>query len=188
MLFRSGLPGLGAQISGVRDRIKAAEQRRARAGGLLASGKVLAGQGGFANLQEALAKYESAQGIWPGLSGLAAQINAVRDKIKAAAKLRRLAGEFVPVPGGCYQMGGGSWAGDCYSDERPVHEVCVDSFKIGKYEITQGEWQAVMGNNPSDFKDSNRPVEHVSWDDVQAFIHKLNSITGKHFRLPTEAE
>ena len=61
-------------------------------------------------------------------------------------------------------------------------------FFIGRYEVTQEEWQTVMGNNPSSVKGARRPVENVSWDDCQEFIRKLNSITGKQFRLPTEAE
>ena len=59
---------------------------------------------------------------------------------------------------------------------------------MGKYEVTQAQWEAVMGNNPSYFKGSTNPVEQVSWDDCQSFIQKLNSHTGESFRLPTEAE
>jgi hypothetical protein len=62
------------------------------------------------------------------------------------------------------------------------------NFYIGKYEVTQAEWQKVMGNNPSNFKGANRPVEQVSWNDVQEFLRKLNALTGGNFRLPTEAE
>jgi hypothetical protein len=62
------------------------------------------------------------------------------------------------------------------------------SFYIGKYEVTQAQWQAVMGNNPSKFSGSNNPVEQVSWNDVQEFIKKLNAMTGRNYRLPTEAE
>jgi formylglycine-generating enzyme required for sulfatase activity len=92
--------------------------------------------------------------------------------------------EFVWVPGGCYQMG--SYDGD--NDERPVHEVCVDGFWMGKYEVTQVQWERVMGNNPSRFKKGNNyPVERVSWHDAKEFIRKLNT-GGFKFRLPTEAE
>ncbi|OCC14196.1 serine/threonine kinase [Dissulfuribacter thermophilus] len=97
--------------------------------------------------------------------------------------------EFVWVPGGCFEMGCGSWQSDCDSDEKPVHEVCVDGFWIGKYEVTQGQWKRVMGNNPSKFKKGDDyPVERVSWDDAQEFIKRLNSKSGRTFRLPTEAE
>jgi formylglycine-generating enzyme required for sulfatase activity len=96
--------------------------------------------------------------------------------------------EMVSVKGGCYQMG--DTFGDGDSNEKPVHEVCVDDFYMGKYEVTQGQWKAIMGNNPSSFKDcgDNCPVEQVSWNDIQDFINKLNQKTGKKYRLPTEAE
>ena len=105
--------------------------------------------------------------------------------------------EFVYVEGGCYKMGCNStWAGDCHSDETPVHEVCVDGFWISKYEVTQGQWKEIMGNNPSNFNNGdNYPVESVNWNDCQDFIDKLNSksdksleYTNHSFRLPTEAE
>ena len=95
--------------------------------------------------------------------------------------------EFVWVQGGCYQTG--DTFGDGYDAEKPVHRVCVDSFWLGKYEVTQGQWAKIMGSNPSRFKKGdNYPVEKVSWDDCQAFIRKLNSRSGKNFRLPYEAE
>lgn len=97
--------------------------------------------------------------------------------------------EFVWVPGGCYRMGCGSWTDNCDEDERPVHEVCVDGFWIGKYEVTRGEWKHIMGNNSSDSDNGdNYPVEEVNWTDCQDFIDKLNSQSSKTFRLPTEAE
>jgi len=77
---------------------------------------------------------------------------------------------------------------DAYDGEKPTHQVTVSSFSIGKYEVTQEEWEAVMGKNPSYYKGAKRPVEEVSWNDCQEFIRKLNSLTGKQFRLPTEAE
>lgn len=96
--------------------------------------------------------------------------------------------EMVFVRGGCFQMG--NTFGDEDSDEKPVHEVCVDDFYIGKYEVTQGQWRAIMGNNPSYFKNcgDNCPVEQVSWSDVKDFINKLNQKTGQSYKLPTEAE
>ena len=99
--------------------------------------------------------------------------------------------EFVWVPGGCYEMGCGSWSSDCNGDEKPVHEVCVDGFWMGKYEVTQGEWERIMGDNPSFFKKGdNYPVEDVSWDDAKKYIERLNakSSGSYEFRLPTEAE
>lgn len=68
------------------------------------------------------------------------------------------------------------------------HQVLVASFSIGKYEVTQKEWKAVMGRNPSYFKGDKRPVERISWNDCQMFIRELNKKTGKQFRLPTAAE
>ena len=95
--------------------------------------------------------------------------------------------EFVYVKGGCFDMG--DTFGDGEDDEKPVHEVCVDDFYIGKYEVTQGQWEDIMGNNPSKFKNGhNYPVEMVSWDDVQNFINRLNERSGNIYRLPTEAE
>jgi formylglycine-generating enzyme required for sulfatase activity len=97
--------------------------------------------------------------------------------------------EMVLVRGGRFRMGCQSAMESCINDERPIREVQLNSFWIGKYPITQGQWQAVMGTNPSVFTgDPNRPVENVSWDDVQAFITKLNQMTGRRYRLPTEAE
>ena len=93
--------------------------------------------------------------------------------------------EFVQVAEGCFQMGGTAGA-----DEQPVHQICVNAFSIGKYEVTQGQWKKVMGSNPSHFGScgDNCPVEQVSWNDIQQFISRLNSQSGTHYRLPTEAE
>jgi len=79
-------------------------------------------------------------------------------------------------------------AADCNESEKPTRRVIVSDFYIGKYEVTQAQWKAVMGNNPSRFKGDNLPVEQVSWNDIQEFIGKLNKQTGKQYRLPTEAE
>ncbi len=84
-------------------------------------------------------------------------------------------------------MGSPSDEKDRRNDEMQ-HKVKVDGFYIGKYEVTQKQWESVMGNNPSNFKGDNLPVEKVSWDDCQEFIRKINSASGKKFRLPTEAE
>ena len=73
-------------------------------------------------------------------------------------------------------------------DEKPIHSVKISDFSIGKTEVTQAQWKAIMRSNPSNFKGDNLPVEQVSWDDVQVFLDKLNEKTGKIYRLPTEAE
>lgn len=97
--------------------------------------------------------------------------------------------EMVRVEGGTFRMGATSEQEDeADSDEKPVHSVTLSSYYIGKTEVTQALWQAVMGSNPSNFKGSNLPVECVSWNDCQEFIQKLNRLTGRNFRLPTEAE
>ena len=97
--------------------------------------------------------------------------------------------EMVWVSGGTFTMGATSEQGsDAYNWEKPAHSVTLSGYYIGKYEVTQAQWKAVMGNNPSSFKGDNLPVERVSWNDVQEFIRKLNQMTGKSYRLPTEAE
>lgn len=96
---------------------------------------------------------------------------------------------MVEVRGGTFFMGATSEQGsDAFDDETPIHQVTLNSFYIGKYEVTQELWQAVMSNNPSKFKGNRRPVENISWNDCQDFVMRLNNITGKKFRLPTEAE
>ena len=92
------------------------------------------------------------------------------------------------VKGGTYCMGGTKEMSTPYDDEKPTHHVTVDDFYIGETEVTQEMWKAVMGDNPSVFRGGKLPVECVSWLDCQKFIKKLNRITGKKFRLPTEAE
>ena len=99
--------------------------------------------------------------------------------------------EMVFVKGGTFTMGCTDEQGsDCESDEKPAHQVTVSDYYIGKFEVTQGFWKKVMGSNPSFFKNcgDDCPVESVSWNDCQEFISKLNQLTGKRFRLPTEAE
>ncbi|MCX8481551.1 MAG: SUMF1/EgtB/PvdO family nonheme iron enzyme, partial [Sediminibacterium sp.] len=98
--------------------------------------------------------------------------------------------EMVYVEGGTFTMGCTTEQGTaCRDDGKPAHVVTLSSFYMGKYEVTQALWYKVMGNNPSDFKDCDDcPVENVSWYDCQKFITKLNKLTGKQYRLPTEAE
>ena len=97
--------------------------------------------------------------------------------------------DMVRVEAGTFTMGATAEMKNPNDDEKPTHRVTLtNDYYIGKYEVTQALWQTVMGNNPSKFKGDNLPVEQVSWDDCQEFISKLNRITGKTFRLPTEAE
>ena len=100
--------------------------------------------------------------------------------------------KMVFVKGGTFMMGatneqfGGGLLDE--RDEYPPHYVTLSDYYIGQTEVTQALWQAVMGSNPSRLKGSNLPVETVSWNTCQKFITKLNQLTGRHFRLPTEAE
>lgn len=97
--------------------------------------------------------------------------------------------EMVKVEGGTFMMGATPEMKNSWTEERPIHQVTLtNDYYIGKYEVTQSLWCALMDNNPSYFKGDNLPVEQVSWDDCQKFINKLNDITGRKFRLPTEAE
>jgi formylglycine-generating enzyme required for sulfatase activity/serine/threonine protein kinase len=104
--------------------------------------------------------------------------------------IQKLQSDMVYVQGGTFTMGCTSEQGnDCYNYEKPTHQVTLSSFYINKYEVTQALWSAVMGSNPSYFSGCDQcPVEKVSWNDVQEFIRKLNIMTGRSYRLPTEAE
>ena len=102
---------------------------------------------------------------------------------------------MVYVYGGTFLMGaqntdasGTNYDADADDDEAPVHNVTLSDYQIGETEVTQALWVAVMGSNPSNWLGDNLPVEKVSWNDCQTFITKLNQLTGKTFRLPTEAE
>lgn len=99
--------------------------------------------------------------------------------------LDSISGNMVWVTGGRFVMG--SFSGE--PDEKPEYEVIVDGFAISKYPVTQHQWTAIMGKNPSEFTGCDQcPVDMVSWDDAQHFIKRLNLLTGKRFALPTEAE
>ncbi|MBL8191918.1 MAG: SUMF1/EgtB/PvdO family nonheme iron enzyme [Acidobacteria bacterium] len=114
-------------------------------------------------------------------------LNSIRDSLQSAASLSEFSVnlangvkvQMVNLPGGEFTMGG-----DRYDDEKPPHQVKLSPFAIGKCEVTQAQWKAVMGNNPSRFQGDNLPVELVSYEDIQSFLKKL----GNGFRLPTEAE
>ena len=107
----------------------------------------------------------------------------IKEIVEASASI-----QLVKVPAGCFSMGSALNGDD--QDERPVHEVCLDSYYIGKFELTQAQWQTVMGSNPSYFKKCGNkcPVENISWADAAKFIKKLAGLSGKNYRLPTEAE
>lgn len=110
--------------------------------------------------------------------------NTVNKDANFAIDYERLV-DMVYVSGGKFIMG--SYKNDC---EKPPHEVTVPAFYIGKFQINQAQWSAVMGkdNNPSNNKGDDLPVENVSWDDAQEFCRRLSALTGNKYRLPTEAE
>ena len=95
---------------------------------------------------------------------------------------------MIKVDGGTFTMGATSEQQNPDSYEKPTHQVTLSSYYIGETEVTQALWKAVMGNNPSWSKGENLPVEYVSWKDCKKFIGKLNKLTKRSFRLPTEAE
>lgn len=96
--------------------------------------------------------------------------------------------EMVSVEGGAFIMGATQEQVNARDDEKPAHTVNLSSYYIGRSEVPQALWQAVMNFNPSNNVGDNLPVECVSWDDCQVFIQRLNALTGCKFRLPTEAE
>jgi formylglycine-generating enzyme required for sulfatase activity len=96
--------------------------------------------------------------------------------------------EMAAIPGGTFMMGSPENEAERRDNESPQHQVTVPSFFMEKYPVTQVQYQTIMGTNPSLFKGSNRPVECVSWDNAVAFCEKLSQITGKTYRLPSEAE
>jgi formylglycine-generating enzyme required for sulfatase activity len=97
--------------------------------------------------------------------------------------------EMVKIPAGSFLMGSADNDESAYGDEMPQHRVNLQEFYLGKYPVTQEQYQTIMGNNPSHFKDNPKnPVENVSWNDAQAFCQKLSEKTGKKYRLPSEAE
>ena len=109
--------------------------------------------------------------------------------IPTNAATEEIIASMVFVEGGTFQMGATSeQASEADDDEKPVHSVTVSDFYMGKTEVTQRQWKAIMGSNPSGFEGDDLPVENVSWNDCQEFVQKLNQLTGKTFRLPTEAE
>jgi len=97
--------------------------------------------------------------------------------------------DMVLVKGGTFTMGSDAPIElDCCTNGRPAHSVTLDDYYIGAFAVTQKLWVAVMGGNPSFFRGDDLPVEQVSWNDAHQFIEKLNALTGKKYRLPTESE
>ena len=123
-----------------------------------------------------------------GACGLLAQNQVSREKSR---ELKNESGiEFVQIQPGDFMMGCSTGDIDCNADEKPVHRVQITkSFQIGKYELTQAQWQGVMGSNPSTIKGDDYPVETVNKNEAHEFLNRLNAKhDGFHYRLPTEAE
>lgn len=91
--------------------------------------------------------------------------------------------EMIAIKGDSFMMGS-----NFEVEEQPIHQVILDDYYIGRFEFTQRQWKIVMGHNPSRYKGDSLPVEQISWNTVQRFLVKLNELTGKDYRLPTEAE
>ena len=150
------------------------------------------------DLDEATNSLIQVRALNPDEPGLAAGEQRLaeleRQRQAAEEKVRQYAGDMVSIPGGTFRMGDMNGGGD--DDERPVHSVTVPAFMLGKHEVTFAQWDACVADGgcgryrPDDegWGRGNRPVIHVSWDDIQLFIDWLNARTGGNFRLPTEAE
>ena len=105
--------------------------------------------------------------------------------------IKHLNMKMIYVEGGTFTMGADEEDIYAYDDEKPSHQVSVDSYFIGAYPVTQSQWRTVMGNNPSEFKNSDEedlPVESINWYEAQEFCQKLSALTGKKYMLPTEAQ
>lgn len=118
--------------------------------------------------------------------------NFIPNKLEAPIETITINGvsfKMVKVEGGTFRMGA-TFEQDiiCETNERPLHYVTLDDYYIGETEVTEALWKAVMGSKPLYFRDPQKPAHGVSWDDCQDFIQKLNELSGKNFRLPTEAE
>ena len=107
-------------------------------------------------------------------------------RITVSPHPRPIEPEMISVEGGLFTMG--CTDGDCINNELPIRQVRIDSYQIAKYPVTQREWYTIMRTDPSHFKGADRPVESVSFNEVEEFIEELNKVTGKKYRLATEAE
>lgn len=125
----------------------------------------------------------------PGVFSDYIEVDLHPKNLKLPPVIQQIIENMVVVEGGVFMMGATPEQGeDAEIDERPCHSVKVETFSIGKFAVTQEEWETIMGINPSGFQGLRLPVEQVSWYDCESFITKLNEITGMSFRLPTEEE
>lgn len=126
-----------------------------------------------------------------GMAGVVPSAQGQAKPSQAKECVKSVCFEMVAIPAGQFEMGSPSTEEGRKNDEGPVHTVNVKEFWMGKTEVTQGLWRAVMGDNPSFYSakcGNTCPVDGVSWDDAQKFIKKLNGLTRKKYRLPSEAE
>lgn len=123
------------------------------------------------------------------INGRDEKIGEPNNQLQQSFQVNGVSFNMIKVQGGAFIMGATEEQGrDAYSDEMPPHQVTLSDYYIGETLVTQELWQAVLGKNSSKFKGDQNPVERVTWEDCQIFIQKLNQLTGKQFRLPTEAE
>ena len=123
------------------------------------------------------------------INGRDEKIGEPNNQLQQSFQVNGVSFNMIKVQGGAFIMGATEEQGkDAYSDEMPPHQVTISDYYIGETLVTQELWQAVLGKNSSKFKGDQNPVERVTWEDCQIFIQKLNQLTGKQFRLPTEAE
>jgi len=118
------------------------------------------------------------------------QLQAVTNRERTKSEvINCIVNNMVYVEGGSFYMGGTIEQGsDRNENEMPAHEVTVSAYYIGKYEVTIEEWNSIMDISWTDHSNDHKPIRSITWNQCQVFINKLNSLTGKKFRLPTEAE
>ncbi len=125
----------------------------------------------------------------PASDEVSSALSPSTDSAKVSVTANGVSFNMIKVEGGTFTMGATPEQGDDVRDyEEPMHKVTLSTYYIGETEVTQGLWKTVMGENPSHFKGDSLPVENVNWEDCEAFIAKLNELTGKKFALPTEAQ
>lgn len=187
------------ETSDARQKVKDCEENIKKEKDKLNYQKALnAGNKAFQNNKDKTAKshYQKAQ-TYSNTSTIRSKITACENALKPKPSKPKLPQVIVDleknmkkIPSGSFTMGcQDSKYKNCQSDEKPTHKVNVPSFYMNRYEVTQAQWEAVTGKNPSKFnRCSTCPVENVSWNDTQEFFKKLNKMTGKKYRLPSEAE
>ena len=143
----------------------------------------------ISNLTQRIAKLSIPSSPTPSSSAITS-VSQIQSGNPSSKKPQPYEPEMVSVPAGCFMMGSPPSEEGRWFRERQ-HRVCVKAFEIGKYEVTQAQWETLMKRNPSSDKGKNKPIENITWRDTQTYIRKLNSrlgSVGSYYRLPTEAE